>query len=868
MTSLPIHELESRIAEALRSQPRLVLSAPTGSGKSTQVPQMLLRNGFLEHGQAVILQPRRLPTRLLARRVAQELGVELGREVGYQVRFDNVTSAATRIRFVTEGLLLRQMLQDPALDGVAALIFDEFHERHLHGDLSLARAVQLQRARRPDLLIVVMSATLDSARLKDYLDPCVVLTASGRTFPVEIDYADTPAYANRLPVWEQAADAFAAWARRGEPGDALVFMPGAHEIQRTLEALRARPETRGRILLPLHGELPPHLQDAAVAPHDRPKVVVATNVAETSLTIEGIRLVIDSGLARLPRHDPARGINTLLVERISRASADQRAGRAGRTAPGVCMRLWSAEEHHDRPAHEVPEIRRLDLAEAVLTLIASGTPDVRQFPWFEPPEDRALDRALELLADLGAIAPVSTDPAGEPPSAAPAEGVEPPPQSSAFTLTPLGRRMLAFPLHPRYARLLLAAAEQDCVYHAALLAALTQGRDILLRKVDAHTARFREDRIGDRSTSDFFRLIRAWEFAAANDFRRDACERAGIHAAAAAQVPALLHSFLSLARREGMDTTPRELHEDRLRLCILQAFSDHLARRLDRGTLRCELVHRRRGMLSRDSAVQDAPLLVAAEVREIESRGDVETILSLATAVEPAWIRRLFPDDIRSDVHVTLDSVAKRVVAQERVLFRDLPLETKRVEPPPEEPAARLLAAEVIAGRLTLPLWDHSVEQWILRLNQLARWCPEFGLPPLGPEDRQDLIAQLCMGAFSHRDVRERPVRPLVTGWLNAAQRELLDRHAPERLELPNGRRPKVTYTADGPPFIALRIQELYGVRKSPRIALDRVAVTVHILAPSMRPVQITQDLESFWSDHYPRIKSELQRKYPKHEWR
>ena len=336
---LPIYDIENEIIAAVTTARRLVLQAPTGSGKSTQVPQMLRNHGLLDAGQAVILQPRRLAARLLATRVAQESHVELGREVGYQVRFENVTSAATRIKFETEGILLRQMIQDPTLAGIRALVFDEFHERHLYGDITLARALDIQETSRPDLLLIVMSATLDAGALEKYLKPCVVLSSAGRTFPVSVDYLPRRVAAGGPPIWELAADAFAANARDG--GDVLIFMPGGYEIQRTLEALRQRSQSKGYLLLPLYGELPPKDQDAAVMRYNQPKVVVATNVAETSITIDGVRLVIDGGLARVPRYDPNRGINTLLVERISQASAEQRAGRAGRTAPGRCIRLWS-----------------------------------------------------------------------------------------------------------------------------------------------------------------------------------------------------------------------------------------------------------------------------------------------------------------------------------------------------------------------------------------------------------------------------------------------------------------------------------------------------------------------------------------------
>ena len=322
------------------------------------------------------------------------------------------------------------MIQDPTLKGVQAVIFDEFHERHLYGDITLARALDLQEKSRPDLLIAVMSATLEAGALEDYLWPCSVLTSEGRMHPVDVEYLPRRLGPNSPPVWELAADAFGSFVRGGGKGDVLVFMPGGFEISQTIEAIRHCSEAKGFILLPLHGELSPRDQDAAVARYNQPKVVVATNVAETSITIDGVRLVIDSGLARIPRYDPARGINTLLVEKISQSSADQRAGRAGRTAPGRCIRLWSQPEHDERPPHELPEIKRLDLAEVVLTLKAVGVEDLRRFRWLEAPTEHSLTDAETLLTDLGAL-----DHNGR--------------------ITGIGRKMLAFPVHPRYSRMLL-----------------------------------------------------------------------------------------------------------------------------------------------------------------------------------------------------------------------------------------------------------------------------------------------------------------------------------------------------------------------------------------------------------------------------
>src|SRR6266705_751651 len=617
---LPIYEIENDIIATLRATKRLVLQAPTGSGKSTQVPQMLLRHGLLGNGQVVTLQPRRLAARLLASRVAHELEVELGREVGYQIRFENVTGDTTRIKFETEGILLRQLIQDPALRGIQALIFDEFHERHLYGDITLARALDIQEGSRPDLLIVVMSATLDASALEKYLSPCAVRTSEGRTFPVSVEYMPRR-LGNRSPaIWELAADAFSEHARGGTGGDVLIFMPGGYEINRTMEAIRLKKESGGYILLPLHGELPPRDQDAAVARYDQPKVVVTTNVAETSITIDGVRLVIDSGLARIPRYDPNRGINTLLVERISQSSAEQRAGRAGRTAPGRCVRLWSKPEHSERPLQETPEVERLDLSEVILTLKAAGIEELRSFRWLEAPPEKALNHAEDLLIGLGALKRSADD-------------------AARTTITDLGRRMLAFPVHPRYARMLLAAEGYDCVYHACLIAALTQGRDLLLRNPGKDVLESRREFFGAKDKSDFGILMRAWRFAVENEFRIDVLRKLGIHGVTARQVGPLHEQFLRIARdgeirgqtpnfgstRNSVSVPEFPIDDEALRKCIVIGFSDRIAR-MDEATLRCELVDGRRGALARESAARGSPLIVATKILECGGRpGETNT---------------------------------------------------------------------------------------------------------------------------------------------------------------------------------------------------------------------------------------------------
>ena len=839
---LPIYELEREIVASLRGSGRVIVQAPTGSGKSTQVPQMLLRHGFLDAGQVVVLQPRRLAARMLARRVAEEVGSPLGDVVGYQIRLESRVSARTRIRFVTEGILLRQMTFEPELSGVSAIVFDEFHERHLYGDISLARALKIQSTIRPDLKIAVMSATLDAGALRQYLAPCDVLESRGRTHPVVIEYLPKAVNFDAEPVWDVAAR---ECDRMADPtsGDMLVFMPGAYEISRTIQAIQGSKSLRGFAALPLHGELPPEAQDRAVARSETRKIIVSTNVAETSLTIDGVTVVVDSGLARTARFDPDRGINTLLIEKISAASADQRAGRAGRTAPGICVRLWTEREHGQRALHELPEVKRLDLSEVVLTLKAAGITDVAGFNWFEKPDPRGLERAESLLADLGAL------------------------QGAGGAITEIGRRMLRFPVHPRYARMFLAAQERGCVRPVAMMAALTQGRNFLLRGVDRRVEEAREETLGEEHESDFFLLMRAWRFADKNNYSMDACRRLGIHAQGARQVGPLFKQFLEIAEAEGLDASEKRTDGVEVRKCVLAGFPDHLARRLDQSTLRCDLVHGRRGLLARESTIGKAQLLVAAEITEVGGRGgEVNVLLNIATAIEESWLKELFPGDLKDEREVTYDPEAKRVVARREKRFRDLVLESKaNSEDVPPDKAAALLAKEVLAGRITIDAWDESVEQWITRVNRMAEWFPEYEVNPVTESDRLTLLEQVCYGEVSARGAKGKHVMPILRDWLTAEQLSVMDDAVPEKLTMANGRKSRLTYGREGPPVLSARIQELYGIDGRFTLGRGRVPVKIEVLAPNQRPLQVTDDLTSFWRDIYPTIKPALSRKYPRH---
>ena len=845
---LPIYDIQAELLDALSSQRRLLVRAPTGSGKSTQVPQMVAEHPDFWEGAVVVLQPRRIAARMLAARVARERGGRLGDEVGYQVRLEKRAGSRTRILYATEGVLLRRLLRDPDLRGVAAVVFDEFHERNLNTDMALAFLVDLQRERRPDLLLVAMSATLECGPLQDYLAPCALVESEGRSFPVEIEHIggkpgarSSRTRVREVPVWDRAARAFERAVAAEPEGDVLIFMPGAHEIRRTIEAVRRCKASRDFDVLALHGEMSAEDQDRAVSPSRRRKVVVSTNVAETSLTIDGVRVVIDSGLARVARFDAGRGMDTLTIQPISQASADQRAGRAGRTAPGRCLRLWSVRAHRARPAFDLPEVRRVDLAEPLLMLAGLGH-RAEEFPWYEKPDPAVLGHAARLLRLLGAV-------------------------DGAGAVTPDGRRMLAFPLHPRFARLLLAGAELGCVREAALAAAIGQARNFWLRRqsgrVEAERARF----IPEGVRCDFTVLAAAWLHAEAVRFDREACEALGLHGQAAREVGRWFRQFLGIAEREGLPVDAPPADETTVRRCLLRAFSDQLAQRRDTGTTRCALSGGRVGKLAEECFVRDAPLLVATEVTEIEGR-DKQVLLSRVAAVELDWLREDFPGHLRTEEHVGFDPRSRRIVSEIRTCFGDLVLARKPGEAPSDEAAAAFLAREIHAGNLGIKHWNQKVDDWIARVNTLAEHAPELGYAAITTDDRLLILEQICLGATSHREVKDRSPWKELRAWLLPGLGEQLDRFAPERLKLPCGRHARIRYEDGAPPVLAARIQDLYDLTGEITIADGRIPCRIEILAPNQRPMQIVSSLDTFWEQGYPLLKKELKGRYPKHEWR
>lgn len=848
--SLPIFELEEELRAAATSDgARIVVEAPTGSGKSTQVPQFLLDALEKDEGEIYVLQPRRLAARLLANRVASERDSRLGDEIGYQVRFEQAVSDRTRIRFVTEGVLIRRLIEDPQLRGISAVVLDEFHERHFFGDVSLARCREVQRDSRSDLRIVVMSATLEAESLTEFLgEGCRHLVSRGRTFPVDISH-HPQRERHKGQLWDHIARTIRDHLREhGVDGHILIFLPGRYEIQKTAQQLRKSSWSSGFEIHELYGELSPEKQDAAVSPSESPKIVVTTNVAETSITIEGVRLVVDSGLERRAAFDHRRGITTLHIEKISRASADQRAGRAGRTGPGHAIRLWSERDHEAREKSTPAEIRRMDLTEAVLILASSGIRDIRRFPWFEPPDSDALDEAIERLRILGAL-------------------------DSDERITPLGDAISRLPLPPRLGRIIFEAHRRDCLETVALIAALTQARPLFPTRKQNPEQLEPGDFAEAADLSDFQPLLRAWRQMKENRFRRDLGQRLGIRSGPAREVDRIASQILRIASRwkadrDSSSDTGSISEDETLARVLLTGYSDRIAIRSSPTSLSCAVIGGRRGEIEKDSIASDpsAHLFLAAEMIEVEGR-DLTVKLRLCTLLEEAWLRDAFPGDFHETEGAVYDETHRRVEARRERRFRDLVLESRASDQIPTREAAGLLAERVLSGDLVLKKWDDKVENWIARVNLVAGNCPNYEIPPIDTDARQLLVEQVCEGATRYKEIKDRPVWPALQDWIPAHLAPALDHLAPERIHLSNGREARVRYHEEGKPRISVLIQQIFGLRDQPTVCDGRVPVVVEILAPNHRPIQVTENLSGFWEGSYPAVRAQLRGRYPKHEW-
>jgi ATP-dependent helicase HrpB len=806
----PITPLLPEIKRSLQAHPRLVLEAPPGAGKTTQVPLALLDEAWLAGRRIVMLEPRRVAARAAAGFMARQLGEATGDTVGYRIRFENRVSARTRIEVVTEGILTRMLQDDPLLEGVGALLFDEFHERHLAGDLGLALALDVQQLRE-DLRLVVMSATLDGDRLARFLD-APRLGSEGRSYPVTLSHFP----GRRDEALESQARRAIEEALQKHPGDVLVFLPGQREIVRVERALGevASIARQGVLALPLHGELSIEQQSAALQPdpQGRRRVVLATNVAESSVTLPGVRVVIDSGQAREPRYDPNSGFSRLETVTVPQASADQRAGRAGRVAEGWAYRLWPQSQRLE-PQRRA-EIGQIELASLALELAGWGSDALR---FLDPPPPGALSAARDLLRRLGAL-------------------------DDSNSITAPGRRMLALGTHPRLAAMLLSAGSEQERALGCDLAALVEARDPLRGGDDALAARwralaaFRQGRVaGDAHRSGLAAID-----AAAKQWRR---------------------------RLRTDATPPREMEAHRLGDLLAHAFPDRIAHQHPTDPRRYQLANGRMARIFDDSAMFGEPWIVVVELR-YEAR---DALVLRAAPVDEAQLRQDFAARFVSEDAVRWDAGRRALAAQRETRFDQIVLETKpagRVDP--RHAAAALTEAVRELGLDPLP-WSDPLRQWRERVRCLREWMPELELPDLSDEALLASLGDWLQPAFAGKTrldaLAEDELAEALKSRMEWSQRQRIDQLAPARLTVPSGMERKVEYAHGQPPVLAVKLQELFGLADTPRVADGRIAVVLHLLSPGGKPLQVTQDLRGFWERTYPEVKKEMKGRYPRHPW-
>ncbi|MEZ4484049.1 MAG: ATP-dependent helicase HrpB [Syntrophotaleaceae bacterium] len=769
-----------------------------------------------------MLEPRRLAASNAARYMARCLGEQVGGTVGYSIRFERRVSRRTRIEVVTEGILVRRLHSDPYLEGVGLVIFDEFHERNLDSDLALALCRDVQQGLRDDLKLLVMSATLDGAPIARLLGDAPLLSSSGRSFPVAVRYLDKPAVGR--PAEYTAAAVARAWP--ATEGDVLVFLPGVGDIQRCRELLVEDSRMSEALVCPLYADLPFAEQERALTPAARRKVVLATNIAETSLTIEGVRVVIDSGYMRQPRFDSGSGLQHLQTVRISAANAVQRTGRAGRLGPGECRRLWTEGEQGGLLPFAPPEIRSADLAPLALELVRWGLAEAGQLAWLDPPPAAALEQGRQLLKLLGAL-------------------------DEAERITPRGEKMAALPAHPRLAALLLAAKERDVLLLACDLVALLSERDPLGR----------QRRASHRSACD---LLERLEVLTAWRARRRLTTSVDPGACRAVDRTARFwRKHFDLPEESATAAATAE----NLGPLLAAAYPDRIGRLRPGGDGRYLLSGGQGGKLSPRSGVGEVELLVAVNMSGGKS-GDGQ--IHSACAIQGEVLENLFADRLAWRRQVRWDRERQRVVACEVRLLGALPLAERPVAAGTEEMLPALFEGLRLLGLDTLG-WTRAARALQQRVQCVAAAFPEQEWPDLSDEtllaSLESWLAPYVSKLRSRDDLSRFDPLPVLSACLSWSQQRLLDEAAPTHLPVPSGRRVALDYSAEGPPVLAVKLQELFGLADTPRIAAGRVPVLIHLLSPARRPLAVTQDLASFWNHVYPEVKKELAGRYPKHPW-
>ncbi len=863
---LPVDEALPSLKDALRNRSSAVLVAPPGAGKTTRVPLALLEEPWAAGKRILMLEPRRLAARSAARYMAASLGEPVGQTVGYRVRMDTRVGPKTRIEVITEGVLTRMLQEDPELSGVAAVLFDEFHERSLHADLGLALCLQAQELLRDDLRLVVMSATLEAEPVAALMGEAPVVVSTGRTYPVETRYLPKRPEGRM----EDRTAAAAVTALRENQGDILVFLPGAGEIRRTEERLSA--QLAGGLagpvrVLPLHGTLPQEVQDLALAPAQpgTRKVVLATSIAETSLTVDGVRVVVDAGFSRVARFSPRTGMTRLDTVPVSVASADQRRGRAGRQGPGICYRLWPEQDQGQLPARTAPEILEADLAPLCLDLAAWGAAP-EELRWLDAPPAAALAQARALLQRLGALG---------------ADGA----------VTPHGRAMAGLGLHPRLAHMALKARQLGLQGLGCELAALLGERDVLraaegaapnadlrLRVEALRNAGGEARSLGLRAAPAALARVRAeasWWMREPGSAQADTGCRtaASLAAGSSAGSPAAGSPAGSPTAGGPASPTPAAAPRPALSgpgadlaycgLLLAFAYPDRIGQQRSRG--RYLLSNGRGAVMAADQHLAGVPYLVAAE---LDDQG-ADSRIYLAAPVDLAHLETYLHEGLEEEEAVEWEETAQAVRAKKRLRLGALILKEKQLQNPPAPLVTRALLAAIAKDGLEALPWTKAARQLLQRLRFMQLADPSW--PDVAEETLlaalPDWLGPYAEGMRSKQDLARVNLGEALTGLLDWNRRQELDRFAPTHLQVPSGSRIPVDYSDPGQPFIAVRLQELFGLIETPRIGGGRVPVVIHLLSPAQRPVQVTRDLAGFWRETYFDVKKDLKGRYPKHYW-
>jgi ATP-dependent helicase HrpB len=846
----PIGEVLPALTQALARHTRIVLEAPPGAGKTTQVPIALLESSWCHGKKILMLEPRRVAARAAATFMAKQLGEAVGATVGYRIRFENKVSAATRVEVVTEGILTRMIQDDPALEGVGAILFDEFHERHLAGDLGLALALDVQAGLREDLRLVLMSATLDGDKLARFLD-AQRITSAGRSFPVTTQHFP----AKRDEALQFQVKRCLEQVLAQHPGDALVFLPGQREIGQTESALSGG-AFNALDVIALYGDMPIEKQSAALAPaaDGRRRIILATNLAESSVTLPGVRVVVDSGLAREPRFDPNSGFSRLETVHISQASADQRCGRAGRVNEGWCYRLWANSQRLD--AARTPEIQTVDLAGLALELAAWGGSDLR---FVDAPPSGTFAAAQDLLRSLGAL-------------------------DARKRITPFGTKMLKLGTHPRLAAMLLAPTDTNEQALACDLAALVEARDPLtgyrgddwqprwqaLMDQRAKRTRGPHVREDDAPASSSFRARPPWtagvpEMQEHFPARRESSDPGGVSRAALSALEQTATQWRRRLRLDAVptpDTSARELGD-----VLLHAYPDRVARQHPSDRYRYQLSNGRSARLADDSRLLGEPWLVISELRH-ESK---DSLVLRAAPLDEARLRQDFPERFVEQDVVRWDEQNRALIARRETRYEQIVLESKPAGKPDAEQAAQALSDAVANYGLGSLPWTDALQQWRTRVNCLRQWMPELKLPDLSDagllSTRDIWLKPVFLGKTRLDALNEGDLATALKALVDWNTQQLIDTHAPARIAVPSGLDRAIEYHEGAPPVLAVKLQELFGLGETPRIANNRIPLTLHLLSPGGKPLQITQDLKSFWERTYPEVKKEMKGRYPRHPW-